>query len=47
MPTINVYLSENEMKALLNEANKKNQRLPVFIRQIIKDYLISQGYGAE
>jgi hypothetical protein len=47
MPTVNIYLSETEMKALLNEANRKNQRLPVFIRQIIRDYLISQGYGAE
>jgi hypothetical protein len=47
MPTINVYLNEKEMIALLNEANKRNQRLPVFIRQIIRDYLVSQGYGAE
>ena len=47
MPTVNIYLSENEMKALIDEAKKRHQRLSVFIRQIIRDYLISQGYGAE
>ena len=47
MPTINIYLSEKEFADLLKEAAKLNVRLPVFIRKIVREWLLSHGYGVD
>jgi len=47
MPTINVYLSEMEYAALAQEVLKKKIKISQLIRQIMRDWIASQGYGAE
>jgi|GEM_PF-3270332 len=47
MPTINLYLSVKETEDLLAEARKRKVQPSQLLRQIVREWLISQGYGAK
>jgi len=47
MPTLNLYLSVQEMEDLLAEARKRNVQPSQLLRQIVREWLLSQGYGAK
>ncbi|MEM2386031.1 MAG: hypothetical protein QXO67_03510 [Candidatus Bathyarchaeia archaeon] len=47
MPTLNLYLSVQEMEDLLAEARKRKVQPTQLLRQIVREWLLSQGYGAK
>jgi hypothetical protein len=43
MPTVNMYLNEEELTGLLMEAKKEGLKLPVFCRKILHEWLKNKG----